>query len=166
MSNASGPQRIEVLQSNVGEMKVELSHTRAHIEQMMGIIQQLLQAKSADGGQQKEGSGGTGKEDANNDSGGAGRAPREDGAAGARVSATGATDAGKRVSNHNNRASGGSKTADDTGRTSEVPAGEGPMINMQRGETRDSFLAGIAAHDSGGVLSSGFQRQPVLFHLC
>ena len=34
------------------------------------------------------------------------------------------------------------------------------MINMQRGETRYSFLAGIAAHDGGGVLSSGFQRQP------
>ena len=33
------------------------------------------------------------------------------------------------------------------------------MINMQRGETRDSFLAGIAAHGGGGALSYGFQRQ-------
>ena len=36
MSDASGPQRIEVLESNVGKMEVELSHTRAHFEQMMG----------------------------------------------------------------------------------------------------------------------------------
>ena len=28
MSDASGPQRIEVLESNVGEIKVKLSHTR------------------------------------------------------------------------------------------------------------------------------------------
>ena len=34
------------------------------------------------------------------------------------------------------------------------------MINMQRGKTIDAFLADIAAHDGGGVLSSGFQRQP------
>ena len=34
------------------------------------------------------------------------------------------------------------------------------MINMQRGETRDSFLAGIAEHDGGGDLIYGFQRQP------
>ena len=39
MSDASGPQRIDVLESNVGKMKVELSHTRAEIEQMMGIMQ-------------------------------------------------------------------------------------------------------------------------------
>ena len=45
------------------------------------MMQQLPQAKSADGGQQKEESGGTGREDANDDSDGAGRAPREEGAA-------------------------------------------------------------------------------------
>ena len=33
------------------------------------------------------------------------------------------------------------------------------MINMQRVEARDPFLASIAAHDGDGVLSSGFQRQ-------
>ena len=53
MNDVCRPQRIEVLKSNVGEMKVEFSHTRAHIEQIMGMRQQLLQAKSADGGQQK-----------------------------------------------------------------------------------------------------------------
>ena len=100
MSDASGPHRIEVLESNVGEIKVELFHTRAQIEQMMGMMQQLLQAKSADGGQQKEESGSTGRGDANDDSDGAGRSPREEGPAGARVGATTAAAARERVSNH------------------------------------------------------------------
>ena len=53
------------------------------------------------------------------------------------------------MSNHNSRASGGSRPADNTGRWPEVLAGVCPMINMQRGETRDSFLAGIAEHNTG-----------------
>ena len=44
-----------MLQTRVGEMEAELSYTRTHIEQMLGMMQQLLQAKSADGGQQKIG---------------------------------------------------------------------------------------------------------------
>ena len=43
-----------MLESNVGAMKVELSHTMAQIEQMTGMIQQPLQAKSADGGHEEE----------------------------------------------------------------------------------------------------------------
>ena len=152
-----------MLESNVGGgVKVELSHTRAQIEQMMGMMQQLLQAKSADGGQQKKESGGTGKEDANDDSDGAGRAPHEEEAPDVRVCVTTATAAGERVSNHSNRrASDGSIPADDTGRRPEVPAGVGPMIDMQRGGTRTPFRTGIATHDGGGgVLSSVFQRRP------
>ena len=118
------------------EVKVELSHTKAQIEQMMGMMQQLLQAKSTGEGQQKEESGGTGREDGNDDSGGAGRAPSEYGAAGTRVGATTATAAGGRVSNHSSRASDGSEPADNTGRRPEAPAGVGPMANMQCGETR------------------------------
>ena len=162
MNDACRPQRIEVLKSNVGEMKVEFSHTRAHIEQIMGMRQQLLQAKSADGGQQKDEPGGTGRGDANDDSGSPGRAPREEGAAGASVVATTAIVAMVRESNHSSRASDGSTPAYDMGRRPDVPAGVGPMVNMQRGGTRDSFPAGIAAHDSGGVLSSGRQRQPLV----
>ena len=117
MSDASGPQRIEVLESKVGEMKVELSHIRAYTAQMMGMIQQLLQAKLADGGQQEEKSGVTDRGDVNDNSGGAGRAPREEGAAGGRVGATTtATVSGGRVYNHSSRASGGSRSADDMGR--------------------------------------------------
>ena len=54
----------------------------------MGMMQRLPQAKSADGGKQEEKSGGSVGGDANDESGGAGRAPREEGAAGARVGAT------------------------------------------------------------------------------
>ena len=137
MNDASEPQRNEVLESNVGEMKVELSHTRAHIEQMMGMMQQLVQAKSVDGGQQKEESGGTGRGDANDYSDGAKRAPRKEGAAGARVGTTTATVAGVRVSNHSSRASDGSRPADHTGWRPKIPAGVSPIINIQRGETRE-----------------------------
>ena len=142
----------------MGEMKSYLSHTSAQIERMMGMVQQLLQAKSVDGGQQEEGSGGSDKGDANDDSGGAGRTPREEGTAGTRVGATTATAAKRRVSSHSSRASDESRPTDDTGRRPEVPVGVDPMINMQGGEARYSFLAGIAAHGSDGVLGSGFQR--------
>ena len=124
-----------MLELNVGEMRVELSYTMEHM-QMMGMMQQLLQAKSADGGQQKDESGDTGRGEVNNDSGGAGRAPRQKGAAGARVGGTTATAAGGRVFNHSSKASGGSRPAGDTGRRPEVPAGVGTMLSMQRGETR------------------------------
>ena len=49
MSDTSRPKKIEVLESNTGEMKAELYHTRARIERMMGMMQQLLEAKSASG---------------------------------------------------------------------------------------------------------------------
>ena len=63
------------------------------------------------------------------------------------------------MSSHSSKASDGLRPADDPGRRLEVAAGVCPMINMQRGEARDSFLAGIAANDGDGVLSSGSQRQ-------
>ena len=122
------------------------------------MIQQLLQAKSADGDQQKEKSCGSGRGGANDDIGGAGRAPREEGAAGTSVGATKKTAAGGKMPSHSSRASDGSRPADDTGRTPEVPAGVDPMINMQRGEARELFFLG-AAHDGNGVVSSGCQKQ-------
>ena len=140
-------------------MKAELSRTRAQIEKMMGMMQQLRQAKSADGGQQEEKSGGSGRGNANDESDGAGRALSEEGAAGTRVGATTETAAGRKISSHSSRASDVLRPTDDTGRRSGVPTGVGPIINMQRGKARDSFLAGIAAHDQHGVLISGFQRQ-------
>ena len=148
MSDASGLQRNEGPESNVGEMKVELSHTMAHIERMMDTIQQLLQAKSADGDQQIEESGGTGRGDATDDSSSVGRATREERA---RVSATTAIAAGGRVSNYRSRALDGSRPPDDTSRRSEVPVSVGPMINMQRGK---------ATHNGDGVLSSSSETSP------
>ena len=82
----------------------------------MGMMQQLLQAKLSDG---------TGRGDANDGSDGGGRASREEEAAGARVGATTPTAAGERVSSHSSRASDGSRPADDTDRTPEVPT-DGP----------------------------------------
>ena len=105
-----------MLESSVGGMRAELSRTRAQIEQMMGMMQQLLQAKSADGDQQEEKSGGSGRGDAIDDSGGAGRAPCEEMAAGIRVGATTETAEGEKMSSHSSRASDGSRPAHDTGR--------------------------------------------------
>ena len=51
MSDTSRSQRIEALESSMRKMKAERSRTRAQIEQTMGMMQQLLQAKSADRGQ-------------------------------------------------------------------------------------------------------------------
>ena len=94
-------------------MRAALSNTRVQIEQIMGMMKQLFQAKSADGGQQEEKSGGSGRGDTNDDSGGAGRAPREEGAAGTRVVATTATATGGKVSSHSSRALDGSRPAGD-----------------------------------------------------
>ena len=38
MSDPSRPQIIEVLESSAGEMRAELSHTRAHIKKVMGMM--------------------------------------------------------------------------------------------------------------------------------
>ena len=121
MSDTCRPQKIEVLKSNAGDMKAELSHTRAQIEQMVGMMQQLLQAKSADRGQHEYKSGGSGRGDANDNSGGDERAPREEGPSGTRVGATTETAAGGEMSSHSSRALGGSRPADDPGRRPEVP---------------------------------------------
>ena len=117
------PQRVEVLESNVGEIKAELSHTRAQMKQMMDMMQKLLQAKSADEGQQEEESGSSGRGDANDDSGGAGRALREKGAPGTRVVATAAIAAGRKNSSHSSRASDGSRAADDMSRRTGTRVG-------------------------------------------
>ena len=81
------------------------SRTWAQIEQMIGMMQQLLQIKSADGGRQEEKSGGSGRGDANDNSGGTGRVPREEGVAGTKVGATTKTAAAGKMSSHSTRAS-------------------------------------------------------------
>ena len=50
------------------------------------------------------------------------------------------------------------RPADDTSRRPGLSAGVGPMIDVQRGEARVPYLAGLAAHDEGGgVLSTDFK---------
>ena len=89
---------------------------------MMGMMHQLLQAKSAGGGQQGEKSGGSGRGDANYDSGGAGTAPRKEGTA---VVAMNATAERGKLSSHSSRASDGSRPADDMSRRPGTRVGAG-----------------------------------------
>ena len=134
MSDASGPQRIQVAGTKrKGDEHRTLSH-KGTDRTDDGHDVATAPGQSADGGQPTKESGGTRRGDENDDSGGAGRAPREEGAVSSRVGATTATAAGRRVSNHSSRASDGSRPPDDTDRRPEVPGDVGPMINAQRGE--------------------------------
>ena len=119
------------------------------------MMRQLTQTRTAGVGQREEESGGTGRGAVHNYSGGAGRvtltADTDYGAT------TGATTAAE-VPVHSRAASEPGRPADDTSRRPVLPAGVGPMIDVQRGEARVPYLAGIAAHDEGGgVLSTDFK---------
>ena len=148
MSHSSGPQRLEKLESKV--------------EKLMDMMSQLLEAKSACGGQQREEekSSCTGRGAAHNYGGGAGRtSPTVDtgyGVTEVRVAAA------AEVPVHSRRAaSEPARPADGIGRRPEVPVGVGPTVNMYNGEARESHLAGPAAHDRGiGVLNRSFHGQP------
>ena len=143
MSDSSGPHRLEELESKV--------------ENMMDIMSQLLEAKSAGGGQQREEeeSGGT----AHNYSGGAGRAsPTAD--TGYGVTEVGAAAAAEVLLHSRRAASKPTRPADDIGRRPEVPAGGGSTINTYSGEASESYLAGIAGHDGGSTgLNPSFHGQ-------
>ena len=149
MSDSSGPHRLEELESKV--------------EKMMDTMSRLLEAKSAGGGQQREKkeSGGTGGGAAHNyNSGGAGRAsPTAD--TGYGVTAVGAAAAAEVPVHSRRTASEPTIPADDICRRPEAPTGVGSTVNMYSGEARESYLAGIAAHDGGrGVLNPSFHGQP------
>ena len=152
MSDSSGSHRFEELESKV--------------EKMMGMMSQLLEAKSAGGDQQREEeeTGGTGRGAAHNYSGGTGRAsPTAD--TGYGVTAVGAAAAAEVPVHRTRAASEPTRPADDIGRRPEVPAGVGPTVNMYISEARESHLAGIAAHDGGScVLNPSLPiDNPVLF---
>ena len=152
MSDSSEPHRLEELESKV-EKKVEI---------MVDLISQLLEAKSAGGGQQREEeeSGGTGREADHNYNGGAGRAsPTADTGYGA--TAVGAAAAAEVPVHSRRTASEPTRPADDTGRRPEAPAGGGLTVIMYSGKARESHLAGIAELDgSSGVFNSSFHGQP------
>ena len=68
MSESNDPQRFEALESNVTEIQGQMS-------ELMSVMRQLTQTRTASFGQREEESGGTGRGSAHNYSGGAGRVP-------------------------------------------------------------------------------------------
>ena len=158
MSDYSNSRRLEALESNVTEMQGQMS-------ELMSMMRQLTtQTRTAGAGQDEEESGGTGRGAAHNPSSGAGRLPptaeisygltavgagKRAGAA-----AVGAT-AAREFTVHNRAASEPADTRP------VLPTGVGPMIDVQRGEAKDSYLAGITAYDEGrDVLRTDFKSLP------
>ena len=157
MSNYSGSRRLEALESNVKEIQGQMS-------ELMSMMCQLTQTGTAGAGQHEEESGGTGRGAAHNPRSGAGRVPptaeasygvtavgagRRGGAAA--VEAT----AAREFPVHNRAASEPADTRP------VLPTGVGPMIDVQRGEARDSCLAGITAYDEGrDALRTYFKSLP------
>ena len=137
MSNYSNSSRLEALESNVTKIRGQMS-------ELMGMMRQLTQTRTAGGGQHEEESGGTGRRAAHTPSSGAGRVPptavtsygvtavgagRRGGAAAVEATTS------RKFPVHN-------RTASEPADTRPVlPTGVGPMINVQRGEARDSYLA-------------------------
>ena len=149
MNDSSGPHRLEELESKV--------------EKTMDTKSQLLEDKSAGGGQQRdeEESGGTGRGAAHNYNRGAGRAsPTADPDHGVTVGALVVAEVPVH-SKQRRAASKPTRPADDIGRRPEVPAGVGSTVDMYSGESRESHLTGIAVHDGGSdVLNTSFYGQP------
>ena len=129
------------------------------MSELMSMMRQLTRTRTAGVGQREEESGGTGRGAAHNYSGGAARVPpTADTSYGA--TAVGATVAVE-VHVHSRAALEPARLADDTSRRPVLPAGVGPMIDVQRGEARVPYLAGIGTHDEGGgVLSVDFKSLP------
>ena len=125
----------------------------------MSTMRQLTQTRTAGVDQREVEAGGTGREAAHNHSGGAGRVPptADTGYGATTVGATAAAE----VPVHSRAASEPGRAADDTSRRPVLPAGVGPMIDVQRGEARVPYLTGIATHDEGGgFLSTDFKSLP------
>ena len=157
MSDYSDSRRLQALESNVTEIQGQMS-------ELMSMMRQLTQTRTAGAGQHEEESGGTGRRAAHNPSSGAGRVPptaetsygvtavgagRRGGAA-----AVGAT-AAREFAVHNRAASEPADTRP------VLSTGVGPMVDVQRGEARDSYLVGITAYDEGrDVLRTNFKSLP------
>ena len=152
MSDSNNPRRFETVESNVTEIQGQMS-------ELVSMMRQVTQTKTAGVGQREEESGGSERGAAHNYSGGAGRVPptADTGYGATAVGATTATEAPV----HSRAASEPRRPADDTSRRPVLPAEVGPMIDVQRGEARVPYLAIIAAHDDGGgVLSNVFKSLP------
>ena len=145
--HSSDSRRLQALESNVTEIQGKMS-------ELMGMMRQLTQTRTAGAGQHEEESGGTGRGAAHNPSSGAGRVPptavgRTRGAA--VVEATAA-----REFTVHDRA-----TSEPADTRPVLPTGVGPMIDVRRGEARDPYLADITAYDEGrDALRTDFKSLP------
>ena len=148
MSESNDPQRCEALELNVTEIQGQMS-------ELVSMMRQLTQTRTAGFGQREEKSGGTRRGAAHNYSGGAGRVPpTADTGYGATVLGTTTV---AEVPVHSRVASEPGRPADDTGRRPVLSAGVGPMIDVQHGKARVPYFAVIAAHDEGGGVMTDFK---------
>lgn len=137
--------------------------TRTQIQKLTETMQNLLQVKPVGEGQQEDESGGAAKNDSSCCTG---KRSQQEVAACTGQGATAATEGGGQ-SCQDNRASGGSRPAHDSGRGAEVPAGVGSITRVERrGRARDSYLVGAAANGGGSVCDlkhglPGWFRQPL-----
>ena len=137
MSNYSNSRRLEAFESNVTEIQGQIS-------ELMSMMRQLIQTRTAGAGQHEEESGGTGRGAAHNPSSGAGRVPPT-AVTSYCVTAVGAGRRGGAAAVEDTTASKfpvHNRAASEPADTRPVlPTGVGPMIDVQHGETRDSYLA-------------------------
>ena len=154
---SSDSRRLQALESSITEMQGQMS-------ELVGMMRQLTQTRTAGAGQHEEESGGTGRGAAHNPSSGAGRVPPPTvtyygvtavGAGRTRGTAAVEATAAREFTVHNRAASEPADTRP------VLPTGAGPMIDVQRGEARDPYLAGITAYDEGrDVLRTDFKSLP------
>ena len=138
MSDSStDSRRLQTLESSVTEIQGQMS-------ELMGMMRQLTQTRTAGAGQQEEESGGTGRGAAHNPNSGAGRVPPS-AVTGYGVTAVGV---GRTRGATAREATAAREFAVHDRATSEpadtrpgLPTGVGPMIDVRRGEARDPYLA-------------------------
>ena len=157
MSDCSDSRRLEALEPNVTEIQGQMS-------ELMSMMRQLTQTRTASAGQHEQESGATGREAAHNPSSGTGRVPPT-AETSYGVTAIGAGTRGGAAAVEATAArefTVHSRAASELADTRPVlPTGVGPMIDVQRGEARDSYLAGITAYDEGrDVLRTDFKSLP------
>ena len=153
--HSSDSRRLQALESSVTEIQGQMS-------ELMGMMRQLTQTRTAGAGQHEEESGGTGRGAAHNS--GAGRVPTAAvtgygvtvvGARRTRGAAAVEATAAREFTVHDRA------TSEPADKRPVLPTGVGPMIDVRRGEARDPYLAGITAYDeSRDVLRTDFKSLP------
>ena len=158
MSDSStDSRRLHTLESSVSEIQGQMN-------ELMGMMRQLTQTRTAGAGQHEEESGGTGRGAAHNPSSGAGRVPPS-AVTGYGVTAVGVgrtrgatareATAAREFTVHDRA------TSEPADTRPGLPTGVGPMIDVRRGEARDPYLAGLTAYDEGrDVLRTDFKSLP------